>query len=397
MKHSYIDNSKPLFIIAVLAVIIFGIFFLIKYSDIYISRSIALCEKEEATRQNCYAKLVSDTLEKRGLAKAFDAFALIYDKNPKFADDCHGNTHTLGGAAYKLFHAGKDVELTEKTSYCGFGFYHGFLIELFSEGGTMKEAREFCSYAGTSLKGKSGDAEGACYHAMGHGTVDGADSRIWGSVEKIITPGLEICARVADTEPHRRRCASGTFNSLAIMYKDPKYRLTVNKADPYLICENLRPDFFKRSCYEEMNTIVLYIADFDLKKSLLYIPKIEEETYAASAVESLSSYGAKVRDRSARETENKKVITNCRVLSGNISLACIRGYGAGLVEFGTPEREYEESLSFCQNGDLSDEEKNSCLHRVLFYLAAIYPQKKIASLCGRYVASPYQELCKPFN
>ena len=394
-ERNSLPMSKDMKLIAVAILLaLAGSAYLLQSTDFFLRKEISRCQNDMTARQNCYDKLISDTLQKRGLARAFDAFAYIFEKDAKFADDCHGYTHTLGGSAYKLFHSGKKVELTEKASYCGFGFYHGVMEELFYEGGTINEARAFCSYAGTTLLGKSGDAEGACYHGIGHGVVDGTDPNTWGSWEKIIAPGLSLCERVGDNDTHKNRCASGVFNSLAIMFKDPKYRLVINKSDPYLICEKLSPDYFKRPCYEEMNTLVLDISGLNLGKSFPYISHIKDETYAMSAVESIASYGAKVRDKNAPRAEYKKVINECRTFSAEISTACIRGYGAGLVEFGTPGREYEESLDFCQSGDLTAEEKKSCLHRVLFYLAVIYPKGKAAAFCERYVFQPSREICK---
>ncbi len=389
-------NNSRFRVVVTLALVVIGSVFFVQNTNVFLKLDISSCQKETANREMCYAKLLDDTLAKQGLAKAFDAMALIYDRDVKFASDCHGYTHPLGKAAYKLFHAGKEVELTPKASYCGFGFYHGFMEELVVEGGTMEEARAFCAYAGKVLSNKS-KAEVACYHGIGHGAVDGTDPRVWGNPEAIISSALALCARVGDSDQRKDNCASGVFNSLAIMYKDPKYRLNVNKADPYRICEEQSPDYFKRACYDQMNTLALFLTGFDLEKSLSYILKIKEEIYAETAADSLAAYGASKRQRGGNEAEHQKAITACRVLSGNILLACIRGFGAGLVEFGTPRREYEEALAFCQNEDLSNEEKKSCLHRVLSYLSVIYPTERVATLCQQYVALPNRGLCEPFK
>ncbi len=388
-----LNNSKFRIGLTLTLVVIASVFFM-QNTNVFLKRDISSCQKETANQKTCYERLLEDTLVKKGLVKAFDALALIYSKDATFASDCHGYTHPLGEVAYKLFHAGKKVELTPNASYCGFGFYHGFMEALVVEGGTMSEARSFCSYAGEVLRGKSGDAEGACYHGIGHGIVDGTDPRVWGDREALIAPGLAFCERVGDNNAHKTRCASGVFNSLAIMYKDPKYRLIVNKADPYRICEVERPDYFKRPCYEEMNTLALYLTQFDFAESLKYILKIREKTYAMSAADSLAAYAAQKRKKDDSATNYQKAITACRLLSGDTLIACIQGFGAGLVESGIPGREYEEALVFCQSEDLNNEEKNSCLHRVLFYLSIIYPKEKMATICNRDVSLQYKALCK---
>lgn len=392
MNNMILNNPKSRFIGTLSLFVIAGIF-LIKNTDIFLKREIDLCKKETALRQTCLQKILDDTLAKKGLARAFGALAAIYSSDAEFASECHGSTHKLGEAAYRIFHSGKKVELTPNASYCGFGFYHGFMEELINEGGTMEEARAFCSYAGKVLAGKSRYAEGACYHGIGHGAADGTDPRAWGNPQAIISPALLLCERVGGSDQFKDHCASGIFNSLAIMYKDPKYRLTADNTDPYRICAGQHPYYFKRPCYDQMNTLALSLTGFDLKKSLLYILKIKEPVFAESAADSLASYGASKRERGAGETEHKRVISACRVLGGNSFTACIRGFGAGLVEFGEPGREYEEALQFCQNRELNGEEKYSCLERVLFFLTFIYPKEKIEIICKKSVPSLYTGIC----
>lgn len=377
--------------ITISLLIIAGFIFI--QSNISSHINIALCKKETTKQQTCFARILENTLAEKGLSKAFDVLALIYATDEIFAADCHGNTHELGKTAYQLFHKNKEIDLTPKASYCGFGFYHGFMEELLYQGGTMEEAREFCAYVDKTLSGIS-NAKGSCYHGIGHGVVDGTDTRAWGNPEAIITPGLTLCEQVGEDERHKGRCASGVFNSLAILYERPdKYNLRVVADDPYRICENQSPDYFKRACYDEMNTLVLRFAEFDFKKAVAYILKIPETTHAVSAADSLAGYAAKFRYKKKLETAYHNAIKACRLLPQDVFISCIRGFGGGLVEFGEPEREYEESLAFCQTNDLNSEEQKACLHRVLNLLAVMYPKDAVVAICERYVALSHGELC----
>ena len=201
---------------------------------------------------------------------------------------------------------------------------------------------------------------------------------------------------VGGNDSHKKRCASGVFNSLAIMYTDSRFGLLIDKENPYKICMRHTSDYIKRPCYEEMNTLALYLAQLNFSESLKYILNIKEETYAASAAESLATYAA-IKSPKGNIEEYNRSINACKLLTGKVLTACIRGFGAGLVESGTPGQEYKEALAFCQNRNLSEEEKRSCLHRVLFYLLDIHPKDKTVDICNTYVSEPNNQLCLKLN
>ncbi|MDZ4285143.1 MAG: hypothetical protein U1A28_04935, partial [Patescibacteria group bacterium] len=74
----------------------------------------------------CSQEEIGAALTAGGVSAAFDVVASLYTRQ-SFSGDCHGYAHEIGEAAYFLYEGGKDMRLSPKTSYCGYGFYHGFM------------------------------------------------------------------------------------------------------------------------------------------------------------------------------------------------------------------------------------------------------------------------------
>ena len=141
----------------------------------------------------CYGTAIERMIRTRGIPAAFDALAVAYDSDPEFAGTCHAVTHDLGKAAYEEFHRTGHTELTSKASYCGYGYYHGFLDALLIDTNDLAEARSFCTYVGKNVPHPPPPefAEGSCYHGVGHGITDGTDPSVWGDELSILKPGLK--------------------------------------------------------------------------------------------------------------------------------------------------------------------------------------------------------------
>jgi len=337
-----------------------------------------------AYEKQCWEELISTTLQIKGVETALD---ILYDNQAYFANNCHDLAHTIGESAYRVFSQGKAMVLTPKTYYCGYGFYHGFMETLMQTTGSVEQAREFCAYAEKQLAGQTGDAGGSCYHGIGHGTVDGGDPRSWGDAKAVIAPGLEICERVGSTDTQIDRCASGVFNSLAIAYNSSSYGFSLPRENPYGICEEQVRHYFKKPCYEEMNTTVIRLGN-SFAQSARYVEDIADDVYANHAIESLASYAV----FSHPSRNNEDIIFDCRSLQQRLRFACIRGFAGGLVEHAAPESEYVESLAFCSSSVLTQEEHHKCFNRLVFYLGILYPPEKLRKICET-IEEQYREYC----
>lgn len=335
------------------------------------------CNTEEDSR--CMGELVRKTIHSKGIDAAFD---LLWDsRSPEgsFIEGCHELAHLIGKEAYNLFVEGKEMAL-DKSYYCGYGFYHGFAETMLQSAGTLDGAREFCAYADKQLAGKTAGASGACYHGIGHGVVDGSDPRSWGNAEGLIAPALKFCVEVGKVKDQLARCASGVFNALAIAYSQSKYGLSLKSVeqDPFFLCRKQTNTDIKRSCYHQMNTLLVSITK-NFIDAAKYIEEIKEDEYAAFAMEGLSSWAVYSEHKNLDHLKN---IASCRTFQKRLHIPCVAGFAIGIVEFGPPTIEYKEAVKFCQLPVLTSEEEGECFNKIIGYFRMIYSSQKVNEICA---------------
>jgi len=351
---------------------------------------VGSCDKLNGSKKiQCFESLVDNVLKDKGLGDAFELLASLYQTDTVFAASCHDFVHKLGAKAYQLFSQEKDFELSDKSSYCGYGFYHGFMETLLQTQEDMDQARKFCEYADSKLQKTTADAGGACYHGIGHGTVDGSNPRFWGDAQKMIEPSLELCEKVSDDEnpPPRYgklfRCVSGAFNGLEILISSGQYKLSLNKDGPFWICR-AQPDRYKEACYTQFVVAVMSVSGNDFIKSAKIIDSIEEDAYALPTLQSLV-----VELPHLGKTDYEETLNYCRNLSVRFRETCVFAFAEGFMKYGPPQKEYVEALEFCSSSLLTDTEKQVCFERILSILRIWYTAEKAREIC-QSVQSEYQ-------
>jgi hypothetical protein len=344
---------------------------------------------ENSQKLQCWDDLIESTLNTYGLERTFELFDVLFQTEPTFASSCHDYVHKLGEKAYFQFTENKDFAISSKSSYCGYGFYHGFMETLLQKTGDMEQARSFCDYVDTKLKKETSDAGGACYHGIGHGTVDGSDPRAWGDPLAMVKPALELCEGISNDEnpPPRYgklfRCSSGAFNGLEILMDSSQYKLTPNKEDPFFICRT-QPKRYLEACYTQFVVMLMQVTGSDFEASAEIIDTIPEDEYALPTLGSLVVEKARLGQANHTETVNF-----CRNLPTRFHQSCIAYYSEGFLKYGPPQEEYKEALNFCQFNSLTEDERKSCYDRVLGLLRVFYNAEKSASIC-RSVDTKYQ-------
>ncbi len=304
---------------------------------------IRVCDAKGPQKQQCYNDLVVSVAQEKGIDAGLDALALM-SVDKEFALNCHGATHELGKITYDLFKQNRDFSLSEKTAYCGFGFYHGFMEELLIDTGDLSQADRFCEYVDAKLQATLENVSFACYHGIGHGVVDGSNPSTWGDAEAFIADGLALCDTFSDEKQRRERCASGVFNALAIAYVTPKYRIAGNPRDPYAVCKKQARPYARKACYDQMNGYVSN-THATFSEALQSVALSAEPAYVSVAVQSLASYRA--RHALSSDNDPSTFFTECSAVSGTLQEDCIRGVVVGLIEFGKPEEEYKVAVDAC--------------------------------------------------
>jgi len=330
----------------------------------------------------CWAAMISAALEKSGLDKAFEVLSDLYSNQPGFAEACHDQVHVLGEAAYKKFSKNEELKLTSKTQYCGYGFYHGFMEALLQDKGDVQKARDFCAHAGRQLISETSDAEGACYHGIGHGAVDGGDPRAWGDPRAMIQPGIKLCESVS-TGHFLYRCVTGVFNSIEILSTDPKYKISVIAQDPFWLCPG-QPKDYKEACYTNMLPALLRLTDGNLSKSASIIEKIKDDSdYSIRSWVISGLFHEFVNMNLSKPDYNmKEGVKLCRSLNPKSHLPCVEGLAGGHMKYGEPAQEYVRGLAFCGADYLTLNEKDTCYQHILSRLKIWYSANKIKEICN---------------
>lgn len=323
-----------------------GVYFFLN-RGIDVNAAIDHCEQEGAYKQQCFDQLILSEAKRGGIAHGFDILAAIYPRDHDFAVFCHGNTHELGELAFDEFEQGKEFPISPKSSYCGFGFYHGFLEKLVYTRGDLSEARRFCEDVDKQLSGSVSGVSFACYHGIGHGVVDGSDPSLWGNAEKYIGPGLTLCEKISDVEEQRARCASGVFNALAIAMHTGTHGFSPNLKDPYSVCKEQNIPYIRKACYDQMNSYIVETTH-SFTEALKDAEAHAEPAYADVGISSVASYAAQNALSSGDPLE--PYLEACNTLEGKYRNVCAQGFSVGLIEFGDPGKEYPAAIDMCAEG-----------------------------------------------
>ena len=354
-----------------------------------ISRDPCETLKTESAKAQCQETFFTETLKEKGIEGAFALMDQLFQKETTFASNCHDFAHRLGEETYYLLADNKDLALSTKSSYCGYGFYHGFMEALLFTTGDLKEAQEFCDYAEKSLSEQTSDAGGACYHGIGHGIVeDTPDPKLWGNAQKIIQPGLELCKKVSPNEDKLFRCDTGVFNALEILMTQKRYNLSYSNDDPYAICKQ-QEERHKKACFTQFVVAVMNATNNDFSKSAKIIDEISDNEYANASIYTLALETG--RNKTLSDEEN---ISFCRQLSTRLQLTCIYSIAEGFMKYGPPQKEYIQAIDFCNSSLLTDAERQTCFSRILGILRIWYNPEKAQEICQSINSKYHYNKCQ---
>lgn len=354
-----------------------------KRGVVYVGDSSRPNCSQGASGPSCWEAMILNVLETKGLDAAFGMLSELYSNDPAFASECHSYAHKLGEAAYKDFSHTGNVDITSKTSYCGYGFYHGFMESLLYETGDARPAREFCHYVGEKLKEETSDAEGACYHGIGHGAVDGSDPTQWSDPQAMIRPGLELCEAISGDASKLYRCVTGAYNAIEILSTDSKYNLKMIEENPFGLCHKQKPEYME-GCYTNMLPAVLRLTSNDFTKTLEFITALPESSGGRPVRTEVISALLHEFIRFMLQDQNYRIeyaIALCHGMKDPDRLACIGGLSGGHMKYGEPRNEYIKSLAFCTHENLYPDEENVCYRHILTRLRIWYSIDRTREIC----------------
>lgn len=346
-------------------------------------------------KQGCWDDLLAYTLTERGFDKAFDLFVALYRTEPDVPKACHGWGHALGKAAFALNAEGEEVTFRPETSYCGYGFYHGFLEELVAAQGDARGAYAFCQ----RLADRAGSGRelvfNNCVHGIGHGAAaDLVEGAVAGDFDALAARGAALCRSLTPVASERQDCFDGVFNELVLdlfngLYGLPKERLR-GAADPFALCRFQAEDL-RSSCYFELVGTFehLFGGDFSVAAAAV-VTNVRDDAMARRATKKLAA------DFMQSDIVNDSYAGNvaaCRSLHNGLAEPCIQGIQVGFLAHGEPEREYQKGLAFCDSPLLHDEEGDQCRTSMLSHFKQIYPPELFRKACAFSPSAARHPLC----
>lgn len=347
-------------------------------------------QDDKNARVTCWKDLFETVIKTRGIASALTLMGELNQQDKRFVENCHDITHTIGLRAYELFSRHKPFGLNERTAYCSFGFYHGFMETLVIRSGDPAKAREFCTYVGTQLKDKIPDAYYACFHGIGHGWANVHDQQNWGNEHAIVDPALALCEQVADPADSEQllRCATGVFDSVSLAYYNGLAGLTMRADNPLWLCQE-QPERYKGACYRDLMPAVLWYGEYDLARAAQIVERHAESDYAEIAMMTLADDSVRFIPEGKSAVD---LLPVCRKRRSDLVSACVLGLGHGAVQFGIADREYESGFAFCRHDGLTQAERTECYTSVLQFATQRYSREKAAAVCGQAPAE-YRSHC----
>jgi plastocyanin len=337
------------------------------YSPYGKSTQACLNRAEAGIQAQCWIEEFKLVYQEKGFQGIFDLFSAYQSNDTFFANNCHDVMHLVGDFAYEEYARNGKVFDQPETSYCAFGFYHGFIERMITETGDYAQSSEYCtrlkslgSFASEAL---ALDAEGACVHGFGHSIFDSLDGSLWGDEQVMVEASLALCEQLFTGDWHPAECGTGVWNALANALVSNAYNLTFKKDEsPFWICR-ATTDIHKPGCYVELVTQYSNWNQNTLEEDWIVMAKNVEE------IARWKTYFAYMADMVQWELPyDYKLIAEkadmCFSLETNeLVESCLYGIHYGVLKIKTPFEGQAESLKICIQ--FADQEKmKMCINQI---------------------------------
>ncbi|MBI2618238.1 cupredoxin domain-containing protein [Candidatus Kaiserbacteria bacterium] len=343
------------------------------------------CKKETG---QCFDEIIRNTVKTQGVGAAYALFAETYEKG-ELPRACHWTAHQIGEEAYELFKRGEIFSITYETSYCGYGFFHGFMEGLLREDPDVEYALSFCDEVGKQL-GLLGLQN--CYHGIGHGfTEDPPDPRVLGNFEAMIAPGIEVCEYLFKSSfTNLNLCLTGVFTVPAGFAEKDEYGLSLDPEDPFAVCRT-QPYRYQKACYGEITPKLDSILEGDFAQFPQYLKNISDENIRDLIIWVAPSV---MIARDILKDDFSRFATICRNnFSGNERKICWGGTILGFFTHGEPEKQYKKAISFCESSSFDSAEKDFCYEELFHRMDSEYIKEKMYGVCNNEIPKQYRARC----
>ena len=339
----------------------------------------------EAAKTGCWQGVLAKEVQRRGVNSSFEVLARLYETEADFAESCHDFAHVIGEAAYAKYTNFGTIDFSEKAGYCGFGFYHGYIISMTASTQKLSEVKEFCSLANKTLSNSSGGVLLDCYHGIGHGVADYSLGDVSKATAKVlIDNSLAFCEEISENDNQLSRCSDGVYHALTEVGVEAV--ASHIKDDPTTFC--LSQDInYQEACFSSLGFLLMQLNGDNFGMAAGFSKEVGR--FGAGFVRQLAGYQGY---RTVDAIDHGYEIEVCRSLGGNLSKACMMGLIEGMTDFGEPQEEHLSTIDFCHESAFAEEEKDFCLNHAVGYFETYFGKERKKDAC-RILQNSYNYQC----
>lgn len=364
------------------------------------------CEKFQTIpeKQQCWDEQLERVLSADGIDVAFDYFLKLYNTEPDVPKECHGWGHTLGEEAYLIYKEGNELNLRPEASYCGYGYFHGFIGALIKDTGQVQQTKEFCEFVANELEGKIKSVLENCVHGVGHGTtamlLEEGGAHV-GDFMETAKKGTDICELIYTEHEDLENCYDGVYNELHLELFNDGYGMNFAKYmedhdnDAFYYCK-ISEERHKLACFYELSGMFWSIFDNDVVKAI---------QYSLENTEDLATRGEKVIAKVAADhmqfdivhPTHENNIDACRLVPDFLFKACFEGILNGYIQHGEPGNFHTKGYAFCEETYLTSEERDMCYFGFTRMIQWQYSETDFKKVCQYINYDPRAVQCAPFK
>ncbi len=337
----------------------------------------------DSQKKMCMELLLKNVLEEKGLASGLEVFRGIASES----DDCHQAAHLLGEYAYRVYAMKQGGTIGAEGTFCGYGFWHGFMTALAADSGVAK-AETYCASISESTNQHTEQAKDACYHGIGIGLIpDPPPLSLWGKGPDLLAPVLSFCSALREGAQYKSTCTSGAFHAIVGYMAEARYGFAFSPDDPFALCRSYEANVAEQ-CYYQIASQLRELGGHNFARVVELTSDVPEQ--ARPLVLFLASTIFINPDMSSGEMVS--FLRECQsTIRGHNQ--CMEAIIKSLFDKGIPEHEFERPLAFCSSEELPSGERAACFKEFATYAAILYDPGMLQSVCDT-VPSMYAHLCR---
>lgn len=273
--------------------------------------------KDHGRFDECWTEFFSGITKDFGAAESMRILKMGMDNGLIAEFDCHNFSDQIGLDGYWQFRGGRKFEITKDFGICSNGFLHGFMLEHVSHGQDFEGSKIFCENIG-KIDVEMGRQ---CRVGMGSGLVYFYWAKYNDDLKHIVEDSVKDCGNLF-ADPGE--CVYGVFGGVEHLFLGVHgSELSVDKNNPYTICNRQTTSEYKGYCYERVSRPLFSDLKYDVSQLEKLINQIPGITFRKSVI---FYFGSQIGifEMYQPSTNIVKSVETCRQFKA-LSDSCVQG------------------------------------------------------------------------